>query len=380
MLFSKIQSLYYRRKAISPVIATILLIALTVSTTAIVYFLVVPLFTKTKLIADIYRVKDTNKDSKYDQITLQVANSGTIELEISEVIVWTSPEGLVGNDEYWKQHKNWTFQKTSDSIVNPSELKRITLSGQDQISLSIIEETYYRLEIRYSGQRQPYYSDWELLNDQVDFGDLIDEFESFNLQAWGFEGTIDVPGWPSNNYKTSGGEYVLQEKMINYLEVLNESELIPFYISGKIVVFHSTNGNLTNQPTVQSINLASNPLKAGKLFVLGLAGSWGDELTGPWALTLNVTYTDNTNQTWELGPEYIDDWWLNSNDGDVCTSEPYDKITLIDLGTQVDYPNQPIHTHTTRFFLDYYKYIKAITFIDPGNDESGPHLISLTLG
>ena len=81
-----------------------------------------------------------------------------------------------------------------------------------------------------------------------------------------------------------------------------------------------------------------------------------------------------------MGHEYIDDWWYNSNPGDVCISAPSGLITEIDLGYQSDSPGQPIHTHTAGFYLDYYKYIQFITFVDPGNDASGPHLLSLTAG
>ena len=160
-----------------------------------------------------------------------------------------------------------------------------------------------------------------------------------------------------------------------------------FYVTGKIVIFHSSNGNLTGQPTFLQINRTANPFRANNFFILGLAGSWGDEFpTDATALTLNITYTDGSSAIWEMGHDYIDDWWYNSNrdtsptNSAECVSAPYGKITEIDLGYQVDSPYQPIHTHTAGFPLDIFKYVQFISFIDPGNDASGPHLLSITAG
>lgn len=372
-----------KRKAISPVIATILLIALTVSSIALVYFVVIPFFSNTSLFAFVKNVRDTNKDSRYDEIEIVVTNGGTTNIEITNIHVWSVPKGLLGNQDQWIRHEAWGLKNPADNKVAPSSPKEMIVNGTDQIVLSIAEQTYYRLEIEYAGQKYAYISQWKLLNDEADFSDLLADFESFDLQAWGFEGTIDVPGWPSNNYNTSGGDEFgpLIEGQSVYLPVINETSYVPFYITGKIVIFHSTNGNLTGQPTVQQIDRTSNPFKARKFFLLGLAGSWGDEFpVGATALTLNITYTDGSSSIWEMGHEYIDDWWYNSNPGHECISAPYGLITEIDLGFQNDSPYQPIHTHTAGFCLDYYKYIQFITFVDPGNDASGPHLLSLTAG
>ncbi|MCK5159517.1 MAG: hypothetical protein KAR08_10190, partial [Candidatus Heimdallarchaeota archaeon] len=224
--------------------------------------------------------------------------------------------------------------------------------------------------------------DWTLLNEQVDFDDVLDNFEVFDLQVYGLEGSIDVPGWPSNNYWTTGGENhgpLLPGQNV-WLPVPGQTEYVKFYYSGKIVIFHSVNGNLTNQPTLQVINRTAVPFRANKLYLLGLAGSWGDEFGSNPALTLNVTYSDGSSDIWDLGHEYIDDWWYNSNSGDVCVSAPFGVIREIDLGYQLDSPGQPIHTHTASFSVNVFKYITYISFIDPGNDASGPHLISISAG
>ncbi|MFW9925049.1 MAG: archaellin/type IV pilin N-terminal domain-containing protein, partial [Candidatus Thorarchaeota archaeon] len=388
-MLKTIKRLIRRRKAVSPVIATILLIALTVTSVTVVYFLIIPYLNRTQLDAFVLKVKDSDKDSKYDQITLYVSNFGTKELEINKITIYTVPEGLIGDSNYYSIHNNWTFVKAADAYLAPSEITNAVITGTEQIILTAYENTYYRLEILYTGAPDPYFTDWKILNDQADFSDLLADFESFDLQAWGLSGTIDVPGWVSNNYKTLGGPEhgpLVADQSI-YLPVIGEAKYVPFYFTGKIVIFHSTNGNLTGQPTMQQIDRTSNPFKAKKLFLLGLAGSWGDEFpVGATALTLNVTYTDGSSSIWNLGHEYIDDWWKDSNSNhsptyiSECISAPYGMITEIDLGHQIDSPYEPIHTHTAGFSLDFYKYISYITFVDPGNDQSGPHLLSLTAG
>jgi hypothetical protein len=201
-----------------------------------------------------------------------------------------------------------------------------------------------------------------------------------DLTADGFEGTIDDPGRAANNYRTNAdGDYQLENGSLNNLPVLDEG-IIPFFVGNKIVVFHSTNGNLTEQPLVNTFDFSSNPFRAKKLFLLGLAGSWGDEFpSGSWAINLTLVYTDNSYETHLLNHSYVDDWWYGANPGDECISAPSGLVTEIDLGTQTDTPHSHIHTHTTRFFYDYFKYVKAIVFTDPGTDQSGPHLLSITL-
>ena len=388
-MLKTIRRLIKRRKAVSPVIAAILLIALTVSSVAIVYFLVIPMFSRTNLYATVYHIKDRNKDSWYDEITLFVSNLGTKQVEITQVIVWTVPRSSLGNRNLWVKHEEWNFTITGSNIVSSSDSKTVKLRtdnsyvlGSDQIELELFDDTHYRLEIHQSGQAAAYITDWSILNEQVDFDDVLDNFEVFDLQVYGLEGSIDVPGWSSNNYWTTGGEDhgpLLPGQNV-WLPVPGQTEYVKFYYTGKIVIFHSTNGNLTNQPTFQQINRSAIPFRANNLYILGLAGSWGDEFGSNPALTLNVTYTDGSSDIWNLGHEYIDDWWYNSNAGDRCVSAPFGIIREIDLGYQLDWPGQPIHTHTASFSVNVFKYIQFISFTDPGNDASGPHLISISAG
>ncbi|NHJ87063.1 MAG: type IV pilin [Asgard group archaeon] len=386
-MLKTIKRLIRRRKAVSPVIATVLIIALTVLSVSFVYFIIIPLLNQTSLFATVHSIKDTNKDSRYDTISLYLTNSGTTELVIESIIIWTCPSNETNNQSAWISHNDWNFTRTSGPIVQPNDLKKEVITGNEQIELSIGIDTFYRLEIYYSGHEEPYLSEWALLNDQVDFSDLLDDFENFELLLDGLEGSIDVPGWNTNNYDTFGGPVhgPLIPGQYIYLPVIGEDHYVKFFFNGQIVIFHSSNGGLTTQPTQQLINRTDDPFRANKLFLLGMAGSWGDEFpNNAWALRVTITYTDDTTTVYNLGHDYIDDWWYGSNAGGRCVSARYGKITEIDLGYQLEDPyeqddyGEHIHTHTAGFIVNIFKYIKSITFTDPGNDQSGPHLLSIS--
>lgn len=138
MITKKIARIYRRRKAVSPVIAAILLIALTVAAVAIVYFLIIPSFRTYKLEATIISVNDTNKDSLYNQITMQFANTGTKTVEIYNVTIWVCSAGDQGNVDLWIPLLDWNFSNPNDASIDPSEIDSdVKINGDQQIGLTI---------------------------------------------------------------------------------------------------------------------------------------------------------------------------------------------------------------------------------------------------
>ncbi|MHA1586056.1 MAG: archaellin/type IV pilin N-terminal domain-containing protein, partial [Candidatus Heimdallarchaeota archaeon] len=119
-MIKKIKRLYHRRKAISPVVATLLLIALTVSAVALVYFVIIPIFQKHRIEISIDNIKDTNKDSLFDEISLYIVNTGTKTVEITNVTVWTATTSDLGNSDNWIPHLDWTFNIAAQAISDPS--------------------------------------------------------------------------------------------------------------------------------------------------------------------------------------------------------------------------------------------------------------------
>ena len=88
MITNKLRSLWARRKAVSPVIAVILIIALTVTAAAIVYFVVVPMLRgKGELVVMSYELTDSDDTPFADKMTINVQNIGTAEEIITSLIV-----------------------------------------------------------------------------------------------------------------------------------------------------------------------------------------------------------------------------------------------------------------------------------------------------
>ena len=111
MLVNKIKSLWARRKAISPVIATILLIALTVTAAAIVYFVVVPLLKGNgELVVMGYELENTDSTPFADSFTVSINNIGTAAATISQVSV--TKDGVA---------VNWTLDKETYALAQGSD-------------------------------------------------------------------------------------------------------------------------------------------------------------------------------------------------------------------------------------------------------------------
>ncbi|MBD3191851.1 MAG: type IV pilin [Candidatus Heimdallarchaeota archaeon] len=143
-LRSVFNALFPKRKGkrgISPVIATILLIALTVSAAAIVYFVVVPLFqTKAEIVqSKMFTLEDTDDDGSFDQATLTLYNLGTG----STTLVETATVKMQ-SEQY-----SWEIQGELEFIAQ--EEKEITCST-DETDKQIPEFTMFQISIEYSGK------------------------------------------------------------------------------------------------------------------------------------------------------------------------------------------------------------------------------------
>ena len=80
-----IQKSLSARRAVSPVVAIILLIGLTVAVRGIVYFVVMPMFTgEGELTISDYSFRDTNDNDLADELTVKMGNKGTEEITIED--------------------------------------------------------------------------------------------------------------------------------------------------------------------------------------------------------------------------------------------------------------------------------------------------------
>lgn len=110
MLTNRLKSMWARKKAISPVIATILLIALTVTAAAIVYFVVVPLLKGNgELVVMDYELENKDSTPFADSFTVSINNIGTAAATISDVTVTKNGVAV-----------NWTLEKESYVLAQGS--------------------------------------------------------------------------------------------------------------------------------------------------------------------------------------------------------------------------------------------------------------------
>lgn len=96
-----------RKRAVSPIIAAILLIGLTIAAGAVVYFIVFPMLEgEGELIALDYEFEDTNNNDMADKLTMKLGNTGTeaVTIEKAEfqrngiLVSWTSQKGKIRID------------------------------------------------------------------------------------------------------------------------------------------------------------------------------------------------------------------------------------------------------------------------------------------
>lgn len=98
-MFNKLKTLWRRRRrAISPVIATILIIALTVTAAAIVYFVVVPLLRGDgEIVIMEYDLENTDATPFADTLTVSMNNIGTAAVDVSAVSVTKDGAAITWN-------------------------------------------------------------------------------------------------------------------------------------------------------------------------------------------------------------------------------------------------------------------------------------------
>jgi flagellin-like protein len=121
IMINKLRSMWSRRrKAVSPVIATILIIALTVTAAAIVYFVVVPLLRgKGEIVVMDYDLKNTDITPYADTLEVDMNNIGTATVQVSAIIV--TKDGVA---------VSWSLDETTYSINSGSSTK-VSCSADD---------------------------------------------------------------------------------------------------------------------------------------------------------------------------------------------------------------------------------------------------------
>ncbi len=87
-----------RKRAVSPIIAVVMIIALTAATTGIIWITVTSLTDTSSnnlLLVSEGKFSDSDKDGKYDQFTAKVYNSGLNRMDLSTLLIVDRSSGDV---------------------------------------------------------------------------------------------------------------------------------------------------------------------------------------------------------------------------------------------------------------------------------------------
>ncbi len=201
MIQKTLLRLWRRRKAVSPVIATILLIALTVTAAAIVYFVVVPLLRgNPELVLMDYELADTDASDLADELTLTLNNIGTADANLATITV-------IRNDVA----ANWDFEETDPVVVlqaQETDVVFVASSGADEFGYTELVEVVVTYD---SGKTVTL-----TIKIPATFSRYVLIYEE------DFEGTLDIGSWEHTLFLTHGGgthnldDWVVQEQGGNH--------------------------------------------------------------------------------------------------------------------------------------------------------------------
>lgn len=139
MLLKKLQRIWRRRKAINPIVSSIIIIIFTITFSAIIYFVVIPLIVKGELVVLDYTLEDTDHTNFVDKITINLENVGNQELSFTSVRVFKNSIAI-----------NWSLDST-DYVVEQKE--KITIicfanSSTNELAYSELVKFEFPFEVK----------------------------------------------------------------------------------------------------------------------------------------------------------------------------------------------------------------------------------------
>ncbi|MCG3217625.1 MAG: type IV pilin [Candidatus Heimdallarchaeota archaeon] len=146
--------LYRRRKAVSPVIAVVLLIALTVAAAGIIYFIVTDLLQPTPSLDFV----DVYKDDTDGIIIRYKANQGDITIE--EVSLTLVGGAAVAEDDTW-----WGLGNTIPTVDEAAATESVTDGNTVYVAVTVdggIPAGTYTVEITYDAGGSTLYTSKEI--------------------------------------------------------------------------------------------------------------------------------------------------------------------------------------------------------------------------
>ncbi len=228
-----------KRRAVSPVIATILLISLVVAASAMVYFIVVPML-KGSANVDLITIQwfDSDGDSVVDVAYVTIQNTGSANAVISQINVTIDTESINETIEISNAYvEGIPFPLT----VNPAERLDLVVTF-DPSSYVEIGENIFRIKLVYDDELVAFAPD---NLKQINYIEVLDFTVLSPIEDSWASGIIDPQAIATGGYKTSiitydfalpGGSVVLTNQTVadnidSSLYADQDDYEITFYVS-----------------------------------------------------------------------------------------------------------------------------------------------------
>ncbi|MHA1212313.1 MAG: hypothetical protein ACTSSH_07615 [Candidatus Heimdallarchaeota archaeon] len=220
-MFEKLKHIYRRRKAISSNVVTILLIILTITFSAIIYFVVVPLLDdSTDFILISYELEDTNSNNLADKINATIHNIDTLTITLSELTVKQN-----GIEVEWDLAETYEINPDEQiSVICSTTLNSEEFEYTDLASFQFpYKKKIFAFDIRVSAR----FSDFSFIYEE--------EFDSFNVEDWALtliqahypDSFENISDWQIKQEDNGGNNY-WQSTSNNCHFVVNKNPLLNF--------------------------------------------------------------------------------------------------------------------------------------------------------
>ncbi|NHJ32489.1 MAG: hypothetical protein FK732_06475, partial [Asgard group archaeon] len=168
----RLKSKWNNRKKLNPIVSAICVIIFTITFSAIIYFVVIPLIVRGELIVLDYTLEDTNHSNYVDKITINLENVGNQELAFTSVRVLRNTEEI-----------NWSLSST-DYIINEKDTLIIICTANSSTS-----ELAYSEFVRFEFPFELKYFSFEIKIPAVFSPNTMlfgEDFEDFDNENWTF--------------------------------------------------------------------------------------------------------------------------------------------------------------------------------------------------
>ncbi|MFV2016691.1 MAG: archaellin/type IV pilin N-terminal domain-containing protein, partial [Candidatus Heimdallarchaeota archaeon] len=219
-----IKKVWRSKRAVSPIIAVVLLIALTVAAAAVVWTLTSGIIdnSNVELVLEAYGVADTDGDKEGDLIELQIRNIGIDDAKITEVKIFRDNS----------QQATWTMGATSYDVSTIGLVRIQTIDSSQQVTN--LDEVRVEVKDSVAGA---------LLTAKIKIPNTLSSIPVF-FNGGDFSNIdINANGWTEYTYNTHGGGAGISVVGNDLVFATNDDIL--FYLQN--TTFQVQNGIITAQ-------------------------------------------------------------------------------------------------------------------------------------